>query len=36
MTDLDLAPLECRILGCLLEKQLSTPDIYPLSLNALL
>ncbi|MEI6592045.1 MAG: DUF480 domain-containing protein [Holophagaceae bacterium] len=32
----DLSPLECRVLGCLLEKQLSTPDIYPLSLNALL
>ncbi|WP_243384052.1 YceH family protein [Geothrix alkalitolerans] len=35
MPDLDLAPLECRVLGCLLEKQLSTPDAYPLSLNAL-
>jgi len=35
MSDLDLAPLECRVLGCLLEKQLSTPDVYPLSLNAL-
>ncbi|GLH67636.1 YceH family protein [Geothrix edaphica] len=35
MPDLDLAPFECRVLGCLLEKQLSTPDIYPLSLNAL-
>lgn len=35
MADLDLAPLECRVLGCLLEKQLSTPDAYPLSLNAL-
>ncbi|HJV49020.1 MAG TPA: DUF480 domain-containing protein [Geothrix sp.] len=32
----DLSPLECRILGCLLEKQLSTPDVYPLSMNALL
>lgn len=31
----DLAPLECRVLGCLLEKQLSTPDVYPLSMNAL-
>ncbi len=31
-----LAPLEARILGCLMEKQLSTPDVYPLSLNALL
>jgi len=35
MPDFDLAPLECRVLGCLLEKQLSTPDVYPLSLNAL-
>jgi uncharacterized protein YceH (UPF0502 family) len=32
----ELTPLECRVLGCLLEKQLSTPDVYPLSLNALL
>ncbi len=32
----DLEPLECRVLGCLLEKQLSTPDIYPLSLNSLM
>lgn len=31
-----LSPLEQRVLGCLLEKQLSTPDVYPLSLNALL
>ncbi|BDU67920.1 UPF0502 protein [Geothrix oryzae] len=36
MSDLDLPLLECRILGCLLEKQLSTPDAYPLSMNALL
>ena len=35
MPELELAPLECRILGCLLEKQLSTPDVYPLSLNGL-
>lgn len=35
MPDLDLALLECRILGCLLEKQLSTPDVYPLSMNTL-
>ena len=32
----DLSPLECRVLGCLLEKQLSTPDVYPLSMNSLL
>jgi hypothetical protein len=35
MPDLDLTPLECRVLGCLLEKQLSTPDVYPLSVNTL-
>jgi uncharacterized protein YceH (UPF0502 family) len=26
---------ETRVLGCLLEKQRTTPDVYPLSLNAL-
>ena len=26
---------EIRVLGCLLEKQLATPEYYPLSLNAL-
>ena len=36
MPDFDLTPPECRVLGCLLEKQLSTPDTYPLSMNALL
>jgi len=36
MADLELPPLECRVLGCLLEKQLSTPDVYPLSMNTLL
>ena len=36
MPDLELTPLECRVLGCLLEKQLSTPDVYPLSMNGLL
>ncbi len=36
MPDFDLSPLECRVLGCLLEKQLSTPDVYPLSMNSLL
>jgi uncharacterized protein YceH (UPF0502 family) len=27
--------LEARVLGCLLEKELATPDVYPLTLNAL-
>jgi uncharacterized protein len=31
----DLSPVELRVLGCLLEKQRTTPDTYPLSLNAL-
>jgi uncharacterized protein len=32
---MDLDPVEVRVLGCLLEKQRTTPDAYPLSLNAL-
>jgi hypothetical protein len=31
----DLSPAEIRVLGCLVEKQRTTPDAYPLSLNAL-
>jgi uncharacterized protein len=31
----DLSPVELRVLGCLIEKQRTTPDVYPLSLNAL-
>jgi uncharacterized protein len=31
----DLDPIEIRVLGCLVEKQRTTPDVYPLSLNAL-
>jgi len=30
-----LSPLEVRVLGVLSEKQLTTPDYYPLTLNAL-
>ena len=30
-----LTPIEARVLGCLLEKAVVTPDQYPLSLNAL-
>jgi len=30
-----LAPVEIRILGALAEKELTTPDYYPLTLNAL-
>jgi uncharacterized protein len=32
---MQLSPSETRVLGCLLEKQRTTPDAYPLSLNAL-
>ena len=32
---LDLNPVEIRVLGCLIEKQRTTPDTYPLTLNAL-
>ncbi len=31
----DLEPTELRVLGCLIEKQRTTPDVYPLSLNSL-
>ena len=30
-----LSSAELRVLGCLLEKQRTTPDVYPLSLNSL-
>ncbi|HXQ64197.1 MAG TPA: YceH family protein, partial [Steroidobacteraceae bacterium] len=32
---LQLTALEGRVLGCLIEKEITTPDQYPLSLNAL-
>jgi uncharacterized protein len=32
---MDLEPAEVRVLGCLIEKQRTTPDVYPLSLNGL-
>ena len=32
---MDLDPVELRVLGCLIEKQRTTPDQYPLSLNGL-
>lgn len=31
-----LTPAEARVLGCLVEKEVTTPDYYPLSLNALM
>jgi uncharacterized protein YceH (UPF0502 family) len=32
---IELTPIEARVIGCLIEKQITTPDQYPLSLNAL-
>jgi uncharacterized protein YceH (UPF0502 family) len=32
---IDVDPVQLRVLGCLIEKQRTTPDQYPLSLNAL-
>src|ERR671934_1543956 len=31
----DADAVELRVLGCLIEKQRTTPDVYPLSLNSL-
>ena len=33
--DIHLTPYEARVIGCLIEKQHTTPEHYPLSLNAL-
>jgi uncharacterized protein YceH (UPF0502 family) len=32
---IELSPEECRVIACLIEKEITTPDQYPLSLNAL-
>jgi len=32
---IELGAMEARVIGCLIEKQITTPDQYPLSLNAL-
>ena len=32
----NISPIEARILGCLIEKEATTPDVYPLTLNSLL
>jgi len=29
-----LEPIEARVLGCLVEKAATTPEVYPLTLNA--
>lgn len=33
--NIELTPLETRVIGCLIEKRITTPEQYPLSLNAL-
>jgi uncharacterized protein len=33
--NIELSPGEARVIGCLIEKEITTPDQYPLSLNAL-
>ena len=33
---LQLTPVSARVLGCLLEKEATTPDYYPLTLNSLI
>jgi len=34
--NITLTTIEVRILGCLIEKEATTPDVYPLTLNSLL
>ncbi len=34
--NIHLTALDARLIGCLIEKEITTPDQYPLSLNALL
>lgn len=36
LVDIHLTEIEARVVGSLVEKELTTPDYYPLSLNALL
>jgi uncharacterized protein YceH (UPF0502 family) len=36
MASIELPPAEARILGCMLEKERTTPENYPLSLNGLI
>jgi uncharacterized protein YceH (UPF0502 family) len=33
--NIELSATEARVIGCLIEKEITTPDQYPLSLNAL-
>ncbi|WP_105901032.1 YceH family protein [Vibrio gangliei] len=33
--NIELSAIEARIIGCLIEKEVTTPDYYPLTLNSL-
>tara|TARA_Y100000588_G_scaffold108236_2_gene118642 strand:+ start:1898 stop:2545 length:648 start_codon:yes stop_codon:yes gene_type:complete len=33
--NLELNNIECRVFGCMIEKSITTPEYYPLSLNSL-
>ncbi|MGD8120898.1 YceH family protein [Vibrio sp. TRT 2004] len=33
--NIELSPVETRVIGCLIEKEVTTPDYYPLTLNSL-
>lgn len=33
---MNLTPVQSRVVGCLIEKEMATPDNYPLTMNALL
>lgn len=36
LDELQMSPVEARVVGALMEKEATTPDYYPLSLNALI
>ena len=33
--NIELSDIEARVIGCLIEKEVTTPDYYPLTLNSL-
>ncbi|MCW8996814.1 MAG: DUF480 domain-containing protein [Psychromonas sp.] len=33
--NIELSSIEARVIGCLMEKEVTTPDLYPLTLNSL-
>ncbi|WED24220.1 DUF480 domain-containing protein [Vibrio sp. JC009] len=33
--NIELSNVEARVIGCLMEKEVTTPDLYPLTLNSL-